>query len=97
MTRNELVKSLIRDDLINTKLVYGLGDMGLNADNYLLHLSEAVFDLMGFDTTKQTDELTERYMEMTKRSKQIDADEMHCRLENLAEEIHAELLMLKAG
>jgi hypothetical protein len=97
MTKNELIKSLIRDDLINTKLVYGLGDMGLNTDNYLLHLSEAVFDLMGFDTTKQTDGLTERYIEMTKRSKQIDADEMHCQLENLAEEIHAELLMLKAG
>ena len=97
MTNSELIKSLIRDDLINTKLIYGLGDLGLNADNYLLHLSETVFDLMGFDESQQTDELTERYIEMTECIKTVDIFEPVNLLEKLAEKIHAELLLLKAG
>jgi hypothetical protein len=97
MRKKEMAIRLIRDDLINSKLVYGLGDMGLNADNYLLHLSEMIFELVGFDDSEQTDELTEQYIEMTKRVKAIDADEMHCQLKQLAQEIYTELLIIKSG
>jgi hypothetical protein len=97
MRKKEMAIRLIRDDLINSKLVYSLGDIGLNADNYLLHLSGMVFELMGFDDNEQTDELTEQYIEMTKCIKAIDADEMHCELEQLAQEVYAELLKIKTG
>jgi hypothetical protein len=97
MRKKEMAIRLIRDDLINSKLVYSLGDIGLNADNYLLHLSEMIFELIGFDDSEQTDELTEQYVEMTKRIKAIDADEMHCQLEQRAQEIYTELLIIKTG
>jgi hypothetical protein len=94
MKKRELVISLIRDDLINSKLVYGLGDMGLNADEYLLHLSDTVFKLMGLDTT---DQLTEHYLELTQPIKDIDIFDRIGTLEHLATDIYHKLLLQKGG
>jgi hypothetical protein len=92
MKRKTLIISLIRDDLINSKLVYGLGDMGLNADEYLLHLSETVFKLMGLDST---DQLTEHYLELTQRIRDIDIFDRAGTLEHLAIDIYHKLLLQK--
>ena len=97
MDKEKLVLSLIRDDLINTKLVYGLSDLGINADGYLLHLSTTIFELMGFDEKQRSDELTERYIELTQQMKSIDAEEMHEQLADMAKSVHAELLAIKSG
>jgi hypothetical protein len=94
MEQQELIISLIRDDLINTKLVYGLGDIGLNADEYLLHLSDTVFQLMGLDNT---DELTEQYIQLTCLIKEIDIFDRNCTLEKFAVEVYNKLLLQKCG
>jgi hypothetical protein len=94
MKRKALIILLIRDDLINSKLVYGLGDIGLNADEYLLHLSDTVFKLMGLDST---DQLTEHYLELTQRIKDIDIFDHAGTLEHLATDIYRKLLLQKGG
>jgi hypothetical protein len=94
MEQQELIISLIRDDLINTKLVYGLGDIGLNADEYLLHLSDTVFQLMGLDST---DQLTEHYLELTQRIKDVDIFDHAGTLEHLATDIYRKLLLQQSG
>jgi hypothetical protein len=94
MEQRELIVSLIRDDLINSKLVYGLGDIGLNADEYLLHLSDTVFQLMGLDNT---DELTEQYIQFTCPIKEIDIFDRNGTLEKFATEIYNKLLLQKCG
>lgn len=45
-----LVLSLIKDDLINNKLINGLNTLGLSAGDYHLHLSETILNLIGLDT-----------------------------------------------
>ena len=43
LNKKELIISLIRDNLINLKLVSGLNHMGLIADDYYLHLGDTIF------------------------------------------------------
>ncbi len=50
--KRRLILSLIKDDLINSKLVNSLGDIGINADDYLLHLSDTNFKLSKIPDTQ---------------------------------------------
>jgi hypothetical protein len=70
--KKRLILSLIKDDLINAKLVNGLNVIGLNADNYFLHLSDTIFKIMGFDDNEETETIFVRYMELAKRVMFID-------------------------
>jgi hypothetical protein len=88
----ELILSLIQDDLINAKLVYGLGDLGLNAEEYLLHLSSTVFRFMGLENNRNVETITECYIKLTEQAKAIDITGARTRLEKLAEKIYQELL-----
>lgn len=42
-----LIFSLIKDNLINRKLVNSLNDIRLTADDYRLNLSDTIFKLIG--------------------------------------------------
>ncbi|MES2592879.1 MAG: hypothetical protein V4608_13430 [Bacteroidota bacterium] len=53
--------SLIKDDLIHIRLVYGLEILGLNADNYSLRLTETIFQLVGIRI--DNDDFFEDYMD----------------------------------
>ncbi|HVD99982.1 MAG TPA: hypothetical protein VNB90_17365 [Cytophagaceae bacterium] len=93
--QKQLILSLIKDDLINCKLVNSLNDIGLSADDYLLHLSETVFKLMGFKASKETEVIYEYYMDLTERAKLIDISRSRQRFDELALEIYNELLLRK--
>jgi hypothetical protein len=91
MTDKQLIISLIKDDLINSKLVTGLNEMGLNANPYFLHLGETVFNLMGIEETEETEYLFERYIELSKTAMYADISQSHDSLDNLALQIYNEL------
>lgn len=95
MRKKELILALLKDDLINSKLVFSLGNIGLCADDYLLHTSETVFKLMGFPEDKNSEEFTAQYVTLTERVKKINTEEWHYRLDGLAYEIYTELRALK--
>lgn len=67
----KFILSLIKDDLINTKLILGLRDINLNADDYTLHLSETIFSLMGIENSTENDAVFDRYFDLAKRTKFI--------------------------
>ena len=90
-----LVISLIKDDLINSKLVNGLNVLGLNADDYLLHLSETIFDLLGYEQNKETEKVFERYMELSEAALLVDISESNKNLDDLALQIYRELVIQK--
>lgn len=90
-----LVLSLIKDDLINCKLVYALNSMGLNADSYLLNLSSTIFQLMGFEDTAENETTYEYYLHLTQRTKHMDILKTRERFDELALEIYTELLLRK--
>lgn len=53
--------NLIKDDLIYTRLVYGLELLGLNMDKYSLTLNETIFKLMGIKDNNE--DFFEKYIE----------------------------------
>jgi hypothetical protein len=97
MKKKELILSLIKDDLINTKLVHGLNETGLNAEHYYLHLGETIFKLMGFKDNEVTEEVFRYYMQTTKKAKYLDISVSHKPMEEFALQIYRELEGLKTG
>jgi hypothetical protein len=93
--KKKLILSLIKDDLINAKLVNGLNEIGLNADNYFLHLSDTIFKLIGFEDNEETEIIFERYLELAKRALFIDISQSHKPMDDLALQIYTELLSRK--
>jgi hypothetical protein len=98
MTANnnhKLIQSLIKDDLINSKLVAGLNDLGLDAGAYFLHLTETIFELLEIPAGKDSDQIFEYYLEEMKRVKAIDLSKSYGELEELTAEIFEQLVEMK--
>lgn len=93
----KLILSLIKDDLINSKLVNALGYMGLDADDYLLHLKETVLDLMGFTPEQRTDKLYEEYVDRTETMHFINLHSQRHWVDLLAADIYKWLLKEARG
>lgn len=93
--KQALIISLIKDDLINCKLVHALNAIGLNADDYLLNLSSNIFKLMGFEDTPRNEATYKYYLDLSQRVKYIDISKTRERFDELALEIYTELLLRK--
>ncbi len=91
LTEEQLILRLIKDDLINTRLINGLNELGLNAENYFSHLSSTIFKLMGFEDNAATEVVYERYLELTKAVKYISINESQKALDEMAFSIYQEL------
>jgi len=91
-----LILSLIKDDLINTKLINSLSEAGLNADSYLLHLSDTIFKLLCIKNNLGNEFIYENYLNLTGRVKFISISNGHNTLDDLAEEIYTYLLCEKS-
>lgn len=93
--KKKLILSLIKDDLINTKLVTGLNQAGLNADHYFLHLSDTIFKLMGFEDNDETETILEQYIELSKKAMILDISQSKEPMDDLALQIYTEILSRK--
>lgn len=93
--KEKLILSLIKDDLINAKLINGLNEAGLNADNYCLHLSDTIFKLMGFEDDEEAETIYERYMELSRRAMFVNISHSNKPMEVLALQIYTEILSRK--
>jgi hypothetical protein len=91
-TNTTLIISLIKDDLINSKLVYGLSAIGLNASDFHLHLSTIILQLMGFKDDAYGGQLYERYQQLAQKAKHLNIGEANNGLNDLAHEIYSLLM-----
>ncbi len=92
----DLIVSLIKDDLINNKLVSGLTDLGLCAGDYHLNLSETILNLIGLET--EDDAVHDLYFNLTQKSNTLNFSDIATReqqLTKLATQIYIELLRRK--
>jgi hypothetical protein len=89
--KKELILSLIKDDLIHTKLISGLRSLGLDPSNYILGLSNTIFLLLNIKDNKQGEVLFERYLKLLQKVKEVDITKLHDRVGGLAVEIYEEL------
>ena len=89
MKKRELIISLIKDDMINTKLVENLNNAGLEPGDYYLNLSGIIMKLMGFERYIELEELLyEEYIRRTQAVLEIDINQDHIKLDALAQEIY---------
>ncbi len=84
--KKQLILSLIKDDLMNHKLVNALNDLGLDANQYALHLQESIFEMMGIEFSFTTETISQHYFNLCQ---QISIKQNGLELEQLAEMIYA--------
>lgn len=89
--KEKLILSLIKDDLINTNLIYNLRKIGLHSECYYLHLSSTIFELMGFENSKEMDEVFNEYIEMADEAALMDITESNKEMEIYAKKIYEKL------
>ena len=94
--RKQIITSLIKDGLVNLKLINGLNAAGLNASSYHISIGDTIFVLMGFKDDHLNDLIFENvYLAISERVKDIDFTNSMEELEKLSEEIYFELLFAK--
>ncbi len=92
--QQQLLLSLIKDDLIHHKLVHGLIDMGLDASPFFINLGHTVFELMGFEDSLANDEVFEHYQELCRAVRCIDMQQPYPALDLLSVDIYGKLQSL---
>ena len=86
MDQKELIITLIKDHLINTRLIQGLHSLGLYSDGYHLHLSDLIFKLIGI--SDEEEELFEVYLNWCSKISQTEIFRDQELLEQYAVEIY---------
>ena len=82
--------SLIRDDVINRKLVSSFRNLGINADQYMLYLSDTIFRLL--QIPDEEEDLYIAYESLTQKADYIDISRSNAPLDSLVKQIYALLL-----
>ena len=90
-TKKELILSLIKDDLVNHKLLLGLDALGLRTADYYLNIGDTIFSLMGFPENSDSDRVYELYLDLTRKARFLNLSESQNQLNELAQEIYLEL------
>lgn len=92
----KFIIKLIRDCLINFKLVSGLNALGINADDYHLYLGDTIFELMGFKSKNNSDLIYENvFLANCEKVKHISFAMSTDELDALSEEIYKELMFAR--
>ena len=96
LTTQALALSLIRDSLINFKLISGLNQLGLRADDYHVYLADTVFKLMGLENQEYSDLLFEKiYLANAGKVKHMNFPASAEELKRLSEHIYEQLIFAK--
>ncbi len=92
----KIIIRLIRDHLINIKLVSGLNLLGLNANDYSLYLGNTIFLLMGLEEKEQADFIFENvFLANSEKVKHINFAYDTKELDELSKLIYEELVLMK--
>ena len=92
VTKSELIKSLIKDDLTNVHLVGGLRRIGLNTDNHDLHLSETILKIIGFSENDLNDVLYKEYFNRSQKITDMNIPEFSKELDTIVYDIYTWLM-----
>jgi hypothetical protein len=90
MQLKDIIILLIKDNLVNTRLLKGMNDLGFYSDHYHLNLSSAIFNLIGI--SDEQDELFEVYLEWCSKASQREIFTNPKLLDEYANEIYLVLL-----
>lgn len=89
--KKQLILTLLKNDLLNARLVFGLNALGLEAGEYLLNRSPAVLQLLGYRKEQISDEPNAYYQDLLERAKYLRHTEDRTGLDALATEMYGRL------
>ena len=89
----EFILTLIKDDLMNIRLIAGLQAIGLkDASDYHLHLSQTIFTLLGFEPdSDHENKIFDEYYETSRSVLNIDIFKFPEKFDEFANEIYIKL------
>ncbi|HSH66145.1 MAG TPA: hypothetical protein VLB84_10180 [Bacteroidia bacterium] len=90
MEHKDIIITLIKDHLTNTRLIKGLNSLGWQSEDYHLHLSDIIFKLIGISDEKE--ELFEVYLEWCTKMAKTEIFNDSRLLDEYATEIYCVLL-----
>jgi hypothetical protein len=90
MEQQEIIIRLIKDHLVNTRMMNGLYNLGIYADDYHLHLSDTIFKMIGIPD--ENEEIYLVYLDWCSRISQTEVLRDQKLLDAYAREIYAVLL-----
>ena len=72
MGKKKQIIKLIEGDIINSKLVFTLNNIGIDAGEYLIDTSRVIFIMMGIKEENRTEELYRKYFALLEQVEYID-------------------------
>jgi len=91
--QKKLILSLIKDDLMNTQLIDGLNNIGLDAGKYYLNISESFFALMDFGNYDQETKLYNDYFDFAEEAVATNLFKTSEQLNAIALDVYNKLLL----
>jgi hypothetical protein len=83
-----IVTNLIKQDLINWKMINLLQNMQVRADDYQLNLGSIIFEIMDLENRKDVDELFDKYVELSKPILKLSTSQSNRKIDVLASKIY---------
>ena len=72
MSKKKKILSLIECDILNSKLVYTLTGIGVDANDYLTDTSPVIFTLIGIKKENRTEELYRKYHDLIRQTEYLE-------------------------
>ena len=83
-----IVTSLIKQDLINWKMIHLLQNMQIRADDYQLDIGSIIFEMMDLEDREDVDEIFEKYLELSKPILKLSISQSNRKIDVLADKIY---------
>ncbi|WP_343634740.1 hypothetical protein [Fluviicola sp.] len=83
-----IIINLIKQDLINWKMIHSLQKVQVRADDYQLDISSIIFEIMDLENRKDVDEIFEKYMELSKPVLKLYSSLSNRKIDLLASKIY---------
>jgi hypothetical protein len=97
MKKKSTIIDLIKQDLIHSKLIYGLDEMMLNTRMYKLELRRIIFELMELEDHKSISAITHHYASLSTKMKRVEVENWDDEIDKLAAGIYNYLMNMKKG
>lgn len=72
MDKRKQILTLIENDIVNSKLIFTLNNIGVDASDYLTDTSTVVFVQIGIRKENRTEELYKKYFDLIKQVQYLD-------------------------
>ena len=83
-----IVTNLIKQDLINWKMICSLQKIQIRADDYQLDIGSIIFEILDLNDRENVDEIFEKYVEMSKPILKLFASQSNRKIDLLAARIY---------